>query len=71
MKKYLTSIAIVASTSIGLNVNLKFDGGKAGMMGVTLNNIEALASGEDSDTKCFLLGSVDCPHSAIKVLYIR
>jgi|GEM_PF-1890033 len=71
MKNCLSLIAIVLATVIGLNVNMKIDDWKTATMAVTLDNIEALASGEDSDTKCFLLGSIDCPHSSVKVMYIQ
>lgn len=36
-----------------------------------LENIEALAGGEyDATTQCLGSGSVDCPHSDVKVKYI-
>lgn len=39
---------------------------------LTLLNIEALASGENSGNyQCFGIGSLDCPQISTKVYYIR
>lgn len=38
--------------------------------GITLENIEALSNGEGSSVKCMFNGSVDCPISSTKVLYV-
>ncbi|HLT87005.1 MAG TPA: NVEALA domain-containing protein [Sphingobacterium sp.] len=70
MKKYLTILTCCASVGIAMNVSLQFqsDGNKAE---ITLVNIEALAQGEDTSEKCWFQGSVDCPHSTIKVMYLQ
>ncbi|MBE8722324.1 NVEALA domain-containing protein [Sphingobacterium pedocola] len=70
MKKYLTVLACCVAIGIALNVSLQFqsDSNKAG---ITLANNEALAQGENSGKICESFGSVDCPHSTIKVLYVQ
>ncbi len=35
-----------------------------------LSNVEALASGENSDSSCLGVGSLDCPQDHSKVYYI-
>lgn len=68
MKKYLSLIAIAVAAGVGLNVNMKFD--QREQIGITLDNIEALANGEDPEKTCYLSGSVDCPSHPVKVSYI-
>lgn len=70
MKKYLTVLTCCVAIGIAMNVSLQFrsDGNKTE---ITLANIEALAQGEDSGKICESIGSVDCPRSHIKVLYVQ
>lgn len=38
---------------------------------LTLMNIEALASGESSNARCYGTGSVDCPFDHLKVYFVE
>lgn len=71
MKKYLTVLACCAMIGIGLNVHVQFQADQVNNIGITLYNIEALANGEDTGTKCPHTGCVDCPHGNVKVLYVQ
>lgn len=71
MKKYLSLIGVCIAGGIGLNINLQYSSAEGDESGVTLDNIEALAQTEGSGKQCLYLGSLDCPHFTIKVLYIQ
>lgn len=71
MKKCLTVLTCLVLIGAGLNVHLQFQSNQSGKIGFTLGNIEALAQGEDVGKRCYSLGSVDCPHNIIKVMYTQ
>jgi hypothetical protein len=67
MKKraFLFSVLIclcLMTVNISINESKKFS--------VVMNNIEALANDENCRAKCVGLGSLDCPYSKDKVLYM-
>lgn len=71
MKRFLILIGACLVISISQNVNLKTDFDEGNSISLTLTNIEVLANSEDPDKICKFIGSVDCPNSEIKVLYIH
>lgn len=71
MKKYLTALICCVILGVGLNVTVQFQSDRLNKTGITLDNIEALAQGEDIGKRCYSLGSVDCPHNTIKVMYTQ
>ncbi len=61
---FLISILICFLKSAKINYDTKIGN-------YMLLNIEALAQNENGDyTDCYFLGSLDCPHSNLKVKYI-
>ena len=71
MRKILTMMTLCAIAGISLNVNLKSGSVSANISEVTLANVEALARAEDPNVICYFGGSIDCPISRVKVLYVR
>lgn len=63
-------MGVCVTIGVGLNINLQYNPERGGNKGVTLDNIEALAQTEGSGNTCYYPGSLDCPHSTIKVKYI-
>lgn len=70
MKKYFIILGICLAVGISLNVNLQWNHADVDKLGITMSNIEALASGENQGVFCTGSGSLDCPTSIVKVLYI-
>ncbi|WP_080904343.1 hypothetical protein [Parabacteroides sp. Marseille-P3160] len=67
MKKiFLTCISLVILTTT-FSTDLNSAGRPTG--GV-IDNIEALSNGENPVHLCLYIGSLDCPTSSIKVMYI-
>ena len=63
-------MSVCVTLGVSLNVNLKSNNLEQRSFGITLDNIEALANGENPEVSCTLPGSLDCPRSIIKVKYI-
>ncbi len=71
MKQYVIAAGICLTAGIGLSVNIQYSNAGMNHVKVTLANVEALANDESPGLICTGLGSVDCPASSIKVLYIE
>ncbi|PRD56769.1 NVEALA domain-containing protein [Sphingobacterium gobiense] len=71
MKKYLTVLICCVAIGIGLNVQIKYIHDQPKKISIALTNIEALARGETGNGNCRFFGSVDCPYSGDKVLYVE
>lgn len=71
MKNCLTILAVATAIAIASNFNLDLPFNREEESLITLTNIEALAKGEGVGKSCEFNGSVDCPHSGIKVLYVE
>ena len=71
MKKVLT--ALVCCVAMGIAMNLQIQYQKLGFpfSTISMDNIEALAQSESVLPKCHSLGTVDCPQSSIKVMYVQ
>jgi len=71
MKNCLAILACFFAVGLILNLNLQvgFNGDEKSQ--ITLRNVEALAGSESYGKLCEFLGSVDCPNSSIKVLYLE
>ena len=67
---YLIMFGACLAIISGLNVNLQWKHAEQDKLGITMSNIEALASGENEGVFCTGPGSLDCPMSIVKVLYI-
>lgn len=70
MKKLLILISLCLTLVLCLNIDLQWNKIEDGKLTLTMNNIEALADGENQGVECKLSGSLDCPSSIIKVKYI-
>lgn len=70
MKKYLTGLICCVALGIAMNVSLQFHSNSNKAVFI-LANIEALANGEGTQSKCHHVGCVDCPHGNVKVLYVQ
>lgn len=70
MKKYFILIGACLTLVLCLNINLQWSNIEDGKLTLTMENIEALADGEDQQIFCTGPGSLDCPVSTIKVKYI-
>ncbi len=62
---------MLLSATITLNLNLQNNSSNEKAWNITLENVEALASTEESNQSCYYYGSLDCPKSPVKVLYIK
>lgn len=69
MKKKIAVSIFLLLTCLTLTMNLQ--NSKAEEQNVTMYNIEALANTESSLYICYGIGSLDCPNSNQKVLYIK
>lgn len=66
-KSLFVALALVATI-----VSFQWDAKRKNLDSLMLENVEALAEGEeDENAECFDIGSVDCPHSDIKVYYVQ
>jgi len=70
MKMCFIVLGIFLAAGVCLNINLQWNISEHEKLAITMNNIEALANGENQEMFCRNLGSLDCPRSTIKVKYI-
>jgi len=69
MKKKIAVSIFLLLTCLTLTITLQ--NSQAEESNVTLFNIEALTNTENELYVCFGIGSLDCPNSMVKVLYIK
>ncbi|MDD3323188.1 MAG: NVEALA domain-containing protein [Paludibacter sp.] len=68
MKKAFYSLLTLVVFVTTLNV--KVNNHSRQLSDITLQNIETLSYAESSEVRCYGTGSVDCPGSKVKVLYV-
>jgi len=68
MKKSIYFLLAFVVFIIFFNINVKIH--QNSFPAITLQNIEALSYGESSDVVCTGIGSVDCPITKIKVVFV-
>lgn len=68
MKKKIVVSIFLLLTCITLTMNLEKSQAKEA--NVTMQNIEVLTNSETTSNACYGVGSLDCPYSKNKVLYI-